>query len=97
MRDLMVLADALQATGTDDSTVEPGTGAQRQAQRAGRGTLRRVATGCRPDTGRPVEEQRRKPVRVADLDDGLRQDATEDESGAARTRTWNQRIMSPLL
>ena len=26
----------------------------------------------------------------------LRQDATEDESGAARTRTWNQRIMSPV-
>jgi hypothetical protein len=43
MRDLMVLADALQATGTDDSTVEPGPGAQRQAQRAGRGTLRRGA------------------------------------------------------
>ena len=93
MRDLIVLADALQATGTDDSTVEPRTG----AQRAGRGTLRRGATGCRPDTGRPVEEQRRKPIRVADLDDGLRQDATDDESGAARTRTWNQRIMSPLL
>ena len=27
--------------------------------------------------------------------DGLRQDATEDEIGAARTRTWNQRIVSP--
>ena len=97
MRDLMVLADALQATGTDDSTVEPGTGAQRQAQRAGRGTLRLAATECRPDTGRSMKDQRRNPSRVADLDDGLRQDATEDESRAARTRTWNQRIMSPLL
>ena len=36
MWDLMVLADALQATGTDDSPVEPGTGSQRQAQRAER-------------------------------------------------------------
>ena len=24
------------------------------------------------------------------------QQATDDESGAARTRTWNQRIMSPV-
>ena len=57
MRDLMVLADALKAPGTDDSTVEPGTGAARRTRNA----------------------------------------ATDDESGAARTRTWNQRIMSPLL
>ena len=44
-----------------------------------------------------MKDQRRNPSRVADLDDGLRQDATEEESRAARTRTWNQRIMSPLL
>jgi len=95
LRGLMAPADALQATGTDDSAVEPRIGAQHWAQQSRRETLRPAATECSPDTGRPVEEQRRKPIRVADLDDGLRQDATEDESGAARTRTWNQRIMSP--
>ena len=35
-------------------------------------------------------------VRRAAPGAALRLAATEDESGAARTRTWNQRIMSPV-
>ena len=70
LRGLMAPADALQATGTNDSAVEPRIGAQHWAQQSRRETLRPAATGCRPDTGRPVGEQRRKPGRVADLDDG---------------------------
>jgi len=86
--------EALRATGTDHTTAEI---AQRQAQRAGRDRGRQRAMDCAgPDEG-PAHEESPKPLRVADLGDGLRQDAPKNKSRAGGTRTPNQQIMSLLL
>ena len=87
---------SLLATGTEAASAVTPEFAQRLAQRAGDETLPERASPC--DEPDPVRAQTKPPKSrpVADLEDGLRQDATDDESGAARTRTWNQRIMSPV-
>jgi len=64
--------EALRATGTDHAATEV---AQRQAQHIGRDKGRQRAMACEgPDEG-PAHKESPKPLRIADLGDGLRQDA----------------------
>ena len=84
---------ALATTGTEDCAV----GVQRCAQQSDRETVRGGATQSEPAGGREQGAASPKPLRVADLGDVVRSDATESESRARGTRTPNQRIMSPLL
>lgn len=98
MRDMLVedtdAAEMLRATGTNDPTADR---AQQLAQQLGRETERSGATRCEMDGG---DERRRpspKSLRIADLSDDVRDDATQDESRPGRTRTRDKGIMSPLL
>ena len=89
--------EALRATGTDNAPADTMTSAQRKAQQLGRETLRSVATGCDERTKPAVQRESSKPLRVADLGDDVRRDATGSESTPGRIRTCDLRIRSPLL
>ena len=94
-------SEALRATGTDDQIAhapdESPKVAQRQAQRAERETGPGRAKGCDGQTGTSAQKKTPKPLRVADLGDGVREDATNRESSGGGTRTPDTRIMIPLL
>ena len=85
--------ESLRATGTTDRPEF----AQRQAQRAGRETLRSAATPCHQPTSPAAQKNSPKPLRVADLDDAVRVPATSRESSGGGIRTPDTRIMIPLL
>ena len=98
MRDMMIgPPETLKATGTDDQSSRPLTKAQRQAQHTGRERQRSGATGCDDETVMSTQKKTPNPLRLVELDDVVRGDATTDESRAGGTRTLNQRIMSPVL
>ena len=79
--------EALRATGTDNASVNTLASAQRQAQRAGSETLRSVATGGDEGSQSAEQQTSRKPLRIADLGDGVRLDATGCKSSGGGTRT----------
>ena len=86
--------EVLRATGTDDHTAK---GALQLAQQSGRETRRAAAKGCEGESEGNARKKSPKPLRVADLGDDLRCDATNRESSGEGTRTPDTRIMIPLL
>ncbi len=94
---LTVPQESLNATGTDDATANAVNGALQQAQQLGREATRSGASSCDDGDAQTTQTQSPKPLRVADLCDGMRVDALQVKSGAAGTRTQNQQIMSLLL
>jgi hypothetical protein len=86
----------LGCTRTAFSTDLEATG-QRQGQRAQRDVQHSDATEC--DNSDSSTFTRTDPNRLAEngLCEVVRRDSKESEIRAARTRTGNQRIMSPLL
>jgi hypothetical protein len=95
MRDLMIgPPESLKATGTDNQSARPLNKAQRQAQHTGRERQQGGATDC-DDKGVMIPQKKMSnPLRIAELDDVVRSDATTDKSRAGGTQTLNQRIMS---
>ena len=91
---LVDLPDVLQATGTENASPEAQKTAQRQAQRAGRETRRQGALASDGKTKPTAQKESPKPLRIADLSDDERRDATNSGGG---TRTPDTRIMIPLL
>ena len=89
--------EALRATGTDNATAEAATGAQRQSQQSQREIQRTDATVCEEAAESAAQRESPKPLAIADLDDDVRRDATDDESTPGRIRTCDLRIRSPLL
>ena len=90
-------SNALLATGTDDAEVKTDQRRAAHAQRAGRETAQSGASECDGQSTPTAQEKSPKPLQIADLDDDVRDDATESENRAGRTRTYNQQIMSLLL
>ena len=86
--------EALRATGTDNRTAK---GAQQLAQQSERETRRSAAKGCERETEGNAQKKTPKTLRIADLGDGVRRDATNRESSGGGTRTPDTRIMIPLL
>ena len=89
--------ESLRATGTDNLAPMPAQRAQRQAQRAGRGTGHLGAQGCEANRDSGAQKKSPKPLKIADLSDFVRSNATESESAPSRTRTLNLLIKSQLL
>lgn len=87
----------LKATGTDGRAVDAFDKAQRIAQRAGRETTPDGASECDEPSVGSAQKKSPKSHQSEDLGDAVRDDATDDESRAGRTRTYNQQIMSLLL
>ena len=88
--------ESLRATGTDDLPIDGHENAQRTAQCAARETPRTDASP-RDDDGRGDEKKKSpKPLQIADLDDGLRDNAFVDVSSGGGIRTPDTRIMIPL-
>ena len=86
--------EALRATGTDNRTAK---GAQQLAQQSERETWRSATKGCERETEGNAQKKTPKTLRIADLGDGVRRDATNRESSGGGTRTPDTRIMIPLL
>ena len=86
--------EGLRATGTDN---HPAKGALQLAQQSGRETRRAAAKGCEGESEGNAQKKSPKPLRVEDLGDDLRCDATNRESSGEGTRTPDTRIMIPLL
>ena len=82
--------EALRATGTDNQTAKG-------AQQSERETWRSATTGCERETEGYAQKKTPKTLRIADLGDGVRRDATNRESSGGGTRTPDTRIMIPLL
>jgi len=94
-------SEALRSTGTDNAPADTLTSAQRQAQRqaqrAGREPRNTGATRCDERTKPAAQRESSKPLRVADLGDDVRRNATQCTSSGGGTRTPDTRIMIPLL
>jgi len=88
---------AMQATGTDDLAAGSREGAQRLAQRAGRGILQAVAAACNEEPEPDDQAERPKPLRVAGFGNRVRLNAACCESRPGGSRTPDPGIMSPLL
>ena len=82
--------EALRATGTDNQTAKG-------AQQSERETWRSATKGCERETEGNAQKKTPKTLRIADLGDGVRRDATNRESSGGGTRTPDTRIMIPLL
>ena len=89
--------EALEATGTDDLVADANTGAQRQAQRAGRERVLSDAQRCKDAGEEAAQEKSPKPLQIAGLDDGVQEDALTSESAPCRNRIYNLLIKSQLL
>ena len=82
--------EALRATGTDKRTAKG-------AQQSERETRRSAAKGCERETEGNAQKKTPKTLRIADLGDGVRRDATNRESSGGGTRTPDTRIMIPRV
>ena len=89
--------EALKATGTYNDSRLATPHAQHQAQQLGRETRRKGATEGDERTEAAAQNKSHKPLRVADLSDGVRHGAKGDKSSGGGTRTPDTRIMIPLL
>ena len=89
--------EILKATGTDDVATKALSKAQHM--RSSQDAKRRVggAGGCDELSVQTIRSTSPKPLRVADLGDGVRHHARGDKSRPGRTRTADKGIMSPLL
>jgi len=92
--------EALRATGTDNAVAAPKESpktAQRLAQREGREGMRETAKGSDSQGESRAQKRTPKPLQIADLGEGVRDDATNRENSGGGTRTPDTRIMIPLL
>jgi hypothetical protein len=87
------LSEPLKATGTDDKCQLATQEAQHQAQQLGRETPRTGATGCDARTKPAAQRESPNPLRVADLGDVVRGDATHRDSSGGGTRTHRRNIV----
>ncbi len=85
--------EALRASGTDNQTAEAPKGALQLAQQLGRAARRSTATGCERESEGDTQKKTPKPLRINDLGDDVRDDATNRESSEGGTRTPDTRIM----
>ena len=95
-------SEPMQATGTNDAVASfelpvDYSSAQRQAQRAGRESVREGRDPVRTEKDSAAQEESPKPLQIADLGDGVRADASENQSAPSWTRTKNLLIKSQLL
>ena len=89
--------EILLATGTSDQAAGAPHSVQRLTQQTARETLRPAASRCqRESDGRP-QKKTPKPLRVADLDDSVRRNASSCTSSGGGTRTPDTRIMIPAM
>jgi integrase len=79
--------EALRATGTDDLAAGPRGGAQRVAQRTGRGLLQALTTACDETAGATGGDDRPKPLGIESLRGVVRYDSTlcSNNPGEAQT------------
>ena len=89
--------EILRATGTSDQAAGAPYSAQRLAQQTARETLRSAASRCQRESDDRAQKKTPKPLRVADLDDRVRRNASSCTSSGGGTRTPDTRIMIPLL
>jgi len=89
--------EALRATGTDDAAAKAPNQRAAYAQQLGRETQQSGATSCDKGTTVVAQTESPKPLRVADLGDGVRVDAKGNESTPSRIRTCDLRIRSPRV
>ena len=94
---------ALRATGTTDAKPgesaprERGKSAQRVAQQSGRDSENSLAAPCDKVNPSCAADDPRNTLRVATFGEAVRTQTKQNKSRPARTRTWDQGIMSPLL
>ncbi len=88
----------LRATGTMDNLgIATDEGAQHGLQQLGCVKMLSDTIECENNTGMKGSDPFPKPLRIAELDEGVQKGAKDCESTPGRTRTCNQRIRNPLL
>ena len=78
--------EILRATGTSDQAAGTPHSAQRLAQQTARETLRSAASRCQRESDDRAQKKTPKPLRVADLDDSVRRNASSCTSSGGGTR-----------
>jgi hypothetical protein len=79
--------EILRATGTSDQAAGAPYSAQRLAQQTTRETLRPAASHCQQESDDRAQKKTPKPLRVADLVDSVRRNASSYTSSGGGTRT----------
>ena len=82
--------EILRATGTSDQATEAPHSAQRLAQQTTRETLRSAASRCQRENDGSAQKKTSKPLRVADLDDSVRRNASPCTSSGGGTRSTSR-------